>query len=389
MGIRCVVDGHKVHIGNRRCLQNNPITVRPSTMDAMEFLERQGQTAIVVSVDGRTEAVLGLIDKAKDEAALTVAVLKGAMHIKVHMLTGDNSLTASVVAQEIGIEAGNVTADVLPSGKVECIKRLQDAGECVAFVGDGVNDAPALVQADLGVAIGAGADVAIEAANVVLVNSNLRDVVTALDLSRAIYRRIKLNFVWALGYNSLAIPVAAGVLYPVLFKALPPFMAALAMALSSVSVLTSSLLLNRYRPPVLEKKYGRALRSGKLGLEEVVVTSSDGMQQVVTVACASMSAGGPCSCAPEVCECSPCAEHGNPGPREAGEKTARAAATEVAHYPGCRQRWGKPCACAGNCRCVGCSEDCSPSSAGASTALPAGGDAPASLCCGAAPSEGA
>lgn len=313
-GVKCVIQGRSVNIGNRRSLESNSIDLARGTDDAMENLESRGQTAVVISIDGRTEAVIGLIDKAKDEAALTVNVLQQALGIDVYMLTGDNARTARVVAGDIGISPENVIADVMPEGKVDAIKRLQDEGKHVAMIGDGINDSPALAQADVGVAIGAGTDVAIETANVVLVNSKLTDVMVALDLARTIYTRIRLNFVWALGYNSLAIPVAAGVLYPAIHRALPPFMAALAMALSSISVLVSSLLLNRYRPPQFERKYGRALRKGRLGLERVSVVSQKAsllaprlsVTNVEIKVCESMMRNEPCQCPPSSCECDAC-----------------------------------------------------------------------------------
>uniref|UniRef100_A0A7S4J9S3 P-type ATPase A domain-containing protein n=1 Tax=Odontella aurita TaxID=265563 RepID=A0A7S4J9S3_9STRA len=343
-GVKCVVRGHNVHIGNRRSLDSNAIRLSPGTHDAMEFLESRGQTAVVISVDGRTEAVVGLIDKAKDEATLAVNVLRHAMGVDVYMLTGDNVRTARVVAGDIGIAPQNVIADVLPEGKVDAVKRLQEEGvdgkgRRVAMIGDGINDSPALAQADVGMAIGAGTDVAVETAGIVLVNSKLTDVVVAMDLARTIYTRIRLNFVWALGYNSLAIPVAAGVLYPALHKALPPFMAALAMALSSLSVLVSSLLLNRYRPPRFEKKFGRDLRRGALGLESVNVVSSRGLVKTVNVElCEGMTDEGHCD------------EHGNPSLPlldDCGDKD-NAAANK--YFPGCQTHWGKPCSCV-SCRC--------------------------------------
>merc|ERR1712176_140223 len=238
----------------------------------MEKLESRGQTAVVISIDGKSEAIIGLMDKAKDEAALTINVLEKVLGIDCYMLTGDNIRTARVVASDIGISQKNVIADVMPEGKVNAIKRIQGEGKQVAMIGDGINDSPALAQANVGIAIGAGTDVAIETANIVLVNSKLTDVIVALDLARTIYRRIKLNFVWALGYNTLAIPVAAGMLYPAIYMALPPYMAALAMGLSSMSVLASSLLLNRYRPPQYEKQYGRNIRNDEIGLRRVSVT---------------------------------------------------------------------------------------------------------------------
>ncbi|GBG30290.1 Copper-transporting ATPase RAN1 [Hondaea fermentalgiana] len=301
-GVQCIVGRHKVNLGNRRSLESNGIEVRDGTHAAMEHLEARGMTAVCVSVDGRTEAVLGLLDRARDEAAQTVATLRKVYGIEVFMLTGDNARTARVVAADIGIDADHVVADVLPADKVSCIERLQhraresgDGAGKVAMVGDGVNDSPALAQADVGIAIGAGTDVAIEAAGLVLVNSKLTDVLVAIDLARVIYARIRWNFVWALGYNALAIPLAAGVFYPVLHVALPPFVAAAAMALSSISVLASSLLLKRYRAPEISARtYGRTLREGTLGLESMRVRIGSGSDQDVNVRCASMrnAAGG-------------------------------------------------------------------------------------------------
>ena len=220
---------------------------------------------MILAVDGESEAIFGLIDKPKDDATLSVAVLIKSMGVKAIMLTGDDYRTARAIASEIGISS--VIAGVLPEGKVDSIKNLQKEGHCVGMVGDGFNDSPALAQADIGIAMGAGTDVAIETAGVVLVNSRVSDVVVTLHLARTIYSRIRWNFAWALGYNTLAIPIAAGVLYPATHYALPPHIATLAMVLSSFSVLISSLLLNRYRPPIFEKIYGRLLRQGRLGLE--------------------------------------------------------------------------------------------------------------------------
>jgi Cu+-exporting ATPase len=152
-GIQCTIEGHQVHVGNRRNLKSNKIEFGQDTMDAMEYLENKGQTAVVVSVDGKAEAVIGLMDKAKDEASTTVNVLSRALGIDVFMLTGDNFRTARVVASDLGLSLENVIADVLPEGKVDCIKSLQKRyGDSVAFVGDGVNDAAALEVANLGIA---------------------------------------------------------------------------------------------------------------------------------------------------------------------------------------------------------------------------------------------
>ena len=304
-GIRCTVEGRVVRIGNRRCLDSNDIEVRPGTFEAMEYLEDRGRTAVAIAVDGKTEAVLGLIDQPKDEATMAVTVLEKAMGIKVFMLTGDNERTAKVVAAEIGISPDNVIAGVLPEGKVDTVKRLQEEGYKVGMVGDGVNDSPALAQADVGMAIGAGTDVAIETAGIVLMNSKLTDVIVGVHLARSIYKRIRLNFMWALGYNALAIPVAFGVFYPLILQPIPPSAASLAMVMSSVSVLLSSLFLNHYKPPKFEKTYGRLLRQGQLGLEEVTI--KDGRRPVsVKVTCYCENVKDDCACPPGECVCGTC-----------------------------------------------------------------------------------
>ena len=174
------------------------------------------------------------------------------MGLKVLMITGDNAKTASSIAQQIGIE--RVLAEVLPQEKASEVKKLQQEGEVVAFVGDGINDAPALAQADVGVAIGGGTDVAIESGDIVLVKNDLLDSVAAVQLSRKVMARIKQNLFWAFAYNTALIPVAAGVLYPFFGVTFRPEYAGLAMALSSVTVVSLSLLLKRYNPPAKEVK---------------------------------------------------------------------------------------------------------------------------------------
>ncbi|KAL7519609.1 hypothetical protein ACHAWX_004366 [Stephanocyclus meneghinianus] len=346
-GVKCIIAGRHVHIGNRRGLEANGISITPGTFDAMEHLENKGETAVVVSVDGRSEAVLGIMDQAKDEAALTVNVLQHIYGIKVHMLTGDNFRTATAIARDIGLPVSNVVADVLPAEKVDYVKKLRATGEHVAFCGDGVNDAPALAEADVGIAIGSGTQIAIETGGIVLVNSKLTDLLVAIDLAKTIYSRIKLNLFWALGYNSLAIPIASGMFYPMTHTVLPPYVAAFAMALSSVSVLSSSLLLNRYQPPQFSKKYGKDLRRGKLGIERIDVTTSSGEEIKVTVRCDAMLRDEPCACPPETCECMPCEEHGNVLP----------VVEETRVWPGCQAAWGKECVC-NPCKCIGCKSSC-------------------------------
>lgn len=169
------------------------------------------------------------------------------MAVEVHMLTGDNWRTAQAIGERLGIS--HVKAELLPGEKADVVRKLQATGKVVAMVGDGINDSPALAAADLGVAIGSGTDVAVEAANYVLMRNDLEDVLAALDLSRSTFRRIKLNYAWAMGYNIVMIPVAAGVLYPATHIAMPPWLAGAAMVLSSVSVVCSSLLLQNYQRP--------------------------------------------------------------------------------------------------------------------------------------------
>ena len=200
-------------------------------------------------------------------------------------------------------------------------------------------------------AIGAGTDVAIETAGVVLVNSKLTDVVVAIHLARTIYSRIRLNFVWALGYNSIAIPIASGILYPVVHMALPPFMAAIAMVLSSLSVLLSSLLLNLYKPPRFYKKYGRYLRDGELGLEKISMKLPNGGHVVVEVSCYCMEDGEECQCLPGECKCG-----ANCGKDCKSCKSSSRADNNHAktYYPGCQTSWGQPSSCSFPCRCAGC-----------------------------------
>jgi len=251
-----------VAVGNRSLMAELQVNIPPEAERFLERAEASAQTAVVCSVNGSVAAVFAISDALKPEAAgVTVALRR--MGIEVHMLTGDNWRTAEAMAQRLGITS--VAAEVLPGGKADVVHRLQAEGKSVAMVGDGVNDSPALAAADLGVAIGSGTDVAVEAADYVLMRSDLEDVLAALDLSRATFRRIRLNYAWALGYNVVMIPVAAGVLYPATRVALPPWMAGAAMALSSVSVVCSSLLLQRYRRPPAVLRDARAAAAVRPG----------------------------------------------------------------------------------------------------------------------------
>ncbi|KAJ1422638.1 HAD-like domain-containing protein [Ochromonadaceae sp. CCMP2298] len=233
-------------------------------------LEVQGKTAVCVAVGGAVVAVLGIADTPKAEAHSTIKALL-AMGLDVWMITGDNRTTAEALADELDLSKDRVLAGVLPADKARKVRELQDImGRRVAMVGDGINDSPALVEAHLGVAIGAGTEVAIEAADFVLIRSNLHDLVVALDLAKVVFSRIQYNFAWALVYNLLAVPYAAGVWYPWTHLLLPPQYAGLAMAFSSVSVVLSSMALWLYRRPVLtegeESSGGGAGVMGAVGL---------------------------------------------------------------------------------------------------------------------------
>ena len=247
-GLVCHVHGKKVFLGNREWMADNGAAVEASLDIMLKSYEHDGKTAICVGVGDAVVGLLGIRDVVKPEAKATVKALKN-MGVEVWMVTGDNKRTARALAEELDIT--NVRAQVLPAVKVATVRELQAKGHVVAMVGDGINDSPALAAADMGIAIGAGTEVAIEAANVVLVRDALEGVVTALDLSRYVFNRIRMNMVWAMGYNVLGIPIAAGVLFPFFQLRLRPEFAALAMALSSVSVVLSSLALKWYTPPAV------------------------------------------------------------------------------------------------------------------------------------------
>ena len=236
-------------IGNRAFMATRSLQVDEagSVEKRLVDMENEGQTAILVAVDDVISAVIGISDQLKPDSAKTIKRLQ-ALNIESWMVTGDNRRTAQAIARRVGLSEANIIAEALPAGKVMKVQSLQSEGKSVAMVGDGINDSPALVQADIGIAIGAGTEIAIEAADMVLVRNAASDAVVAIELSKAIFARIKLNFVWALGYNSLGIPIAAGVFYPWWEVSLPPILAALAMALSSISVVFSSILLMWWKP---------------------------------------------------------------------------------------------------------------------------------------------
>ncbi len=245
-GIRATVLSKEVMIGNRALMGSGKVDIGEAE-STLERLEGEGRTAMIVSADGRVAGVIGVADVLKETSVRAVKELRD-MGIDIIMLTGDNRRTAAVIAAQAGIE--NYIAEVLPENKVQEVARLQGEGRVVAMVGDGINDAPALAQADVGIAIGSGTDVAMETGDIVLMRSDLIDVVAAIQLSRRTMTKIRQNLFWALGYNTAGIPIAAGILYPFFGILLNPIVAAGAMALSSVSVVSNAALLKRYTPEI-------------------------------------------------------------------------------------------------------------------------------------------
>ncbi|MCU0852430.1 MAG: cadmium-translocating P-type ATPase [Thermoplasmata archaeon] len=243
-GVMARVRGSSVAVGNRRMMER--LGVKLGDFEgAMASMEDKGMTVMVCAIDGSVLGSLGVADTLREEAGKAVAGLKG-LGLEVVMLTGDNERTARAIASQAGID--DFRAQVLPGDKAAAVKAYQEKGEVVAMVGDGINDAPALAQADIGIAIGTGTDIALESGNIVLVGEDLKGVVTAIKLSRRTFSKIRQNLFWALFYNTASIPIAAGVLYPFTDWLLSPMIAAGAMAFSSVSVVTNASLLRRFRP---------------------------------------------------------------------------------------------------------------------------------------------
>ena len=246
MGVRATVDGARVEVGADRFMRELGLDVSGFARTA-ERLGNEGKSPLYAAIDGRLAAIIAVADPIKSSTPAAIAALH-QLGLKVAMITGDNARTAQAIAKQLGID--EVVAEVLPEGKVEAVRRLKASHGQIAYVGDGINDAPALAEADVGLAIGTGTDVAVESADVVLMSGNLQGVPNAIALSKATIGNIRQNLFWAFGYNTALIPVAAGVLYPAYGVLLSPIFAAGAMALSSVFVLGNALLLRRFQPPL-------------------------------------------------------------------------------------------------------------------------------------------
>ena len=240
-GVRGMVDGRTVLFGNSALLKEAGVPVTDLATDA-EKLRTSGQTAMFVAIDGRAAGLIGVADPIKASAPNAIELLH-RRGVQIIMLTGDSNTTAEAVARQLGIDS--VEAELLPTHKAEVVKKLQSEGRIVAMAGDGINDAPALAQAQVGIAMGTGTDVAMESAGITLVQGDLRGIVRAMRLSDATMRNIRQNLFFAFAYNVLGIPIAAGILYPFLGVVLSPMIASAAMTFSSVSVISNALRLRK------------------------------------------------------------------------------------------------------------------------------------------------
>jgi Cu+-exporting ATPase len=244
-GIEATVANKKLLLGNSKLMETKAVLLEDFERQTEEF-SGQGKTPMLIAVDGKIAGVIAVADTLKDNSQAAIAALHN-LGLEVIMITGDNQRTADAIARQIGID--RTLAEILPEGKASEVKKFQAEGKKVGMVGDGINDAPALAQADVGFAIGTGTDVAMESADITLISGDLTGVVTAIALSKATIRNIKQNLFWAFAYNTILIPVAAGILFPFFGILLNPIFAAAAMGLSSVTVVTNALRLRRFKPP--------------------------------------------------------------------------------------------------------------------------------------------
>ncbi|NVM23060.1 MAG: copper-translocating P-type ATPase, partial [Desulfobacterales bacterium] len=246
-GIEATIGQKRVLLGNIKLMNERGVVLNAMAQKG-EHLSVEGKTPMFVAVDGKPAGIIAVADTLKENSRAAIADLRH-LGLEAVMLTGDNQRTAEAIARQVGVD--RVLAEVLPEQKAEQVKRLQAEGKKVGMVGDGINDAPALVQANVGIAIGTGTDVAMESADITLISGDLRGVVTAIALSKATVRNIKQNLFWAFAYNTILIPVAAGVLFPFFGILLNPIFAAAAMGLSSVTVVSNALRLSRFRTPAV------------------------------------------------------------------------------------------------------------------------------------------
>ena len=262
-GLRATYGSHTILIGNRKLMHENSIAVSEAVDSALKKLEQEGKTAVLVSIDGRLSGTIAMADTVKESAKEAIDSLR-RIGTEIIMLTGDNERTARAISSKLGID--QVIAQVLPQEKEQVVAKLKGEGRIVAMVGDGINDAPALARADLGIAIGSGTDVAKETGGIILIKGDVRDVATALELGKKTVSKIKQNLFWAFAYNTCLIPIAAGALVPFLGLSVfgwLPILAGAAMALSSVTVVGNSMLLGRYRPRFAAAKPEEQVYTGK------------------------------------------------------------------------------------------------------------------------------
>ena len=273
-GVKAVLDGAAVYAGNLDYMTRCGVDTA-AVQEQARTLARQGKTALYFARDSRLLGLIAVADVVKPDSAAAIKALQAAGR-EVVLLTGDNETTAQAIAEQVGVS--RVIAQVLPTDKAACVEKLQKEGRCTVMVGDGINDAPALARADVGLAIGAGTDIAIESADVVLMRSSLWDIVTAAELSRAVIRNIRENLFWAFIYNAIGIPVAAGVLYPALGITLNPMIAAAAMSLSSVCVVTNALRLRLWKGPVCPVTEEKTAKENQIEKQE-----ENGMNRTLTI----------------------------------------------------------------------------------------------------------
>jgi Cu+-exporting ATPase len=253
-GAEGVLNDSVIAVGSRLFTTEAGIHIPIDVENYMQLLEREGKTAVLVTVDGNVCLVMGIADRLKSDAIASVSFLRDIMKLDVWMVTGDTRATANAIGRQLGLPEHRIISEALPAAKVQQVRKLQGEDHIVAMVGDGINDSPALAQADVGISLGSGAKIATEASDMVLVRGNVTEVCTALHLSRRIFQRIQLNLLFSLVYNCLGIPIASGVFYPFYQQRLPPTIAGAAMALSSVSVVLSSLSLRLYRSPSVYRR---------------------------------------------------------------------------------------------------------------------------------------